>query len=132
MANQNIAISPSVVRYLLVLDRLQCPSGIRTVDVARELGIRKPSAHTMLNNLRCANIVTKDSNGAVHLTHYGRALTAQYRMYYNAMVDALSMVLPKTADLRRAASTLIAEIDEDTLNAMCAQSFGGINVPANN
>ena len=47
MTNPKLAVSASVVRYLLALDALKGAGGIRTTDVARYLNIKKPSAHTM-------------------------------------------------------------------------------------
>ena len=58
MTNPRLAVSASVVRYLLALDALKSSGGIRTIDVARHLNVKKPSAHTMLNNLRDAGILT--------------------------------------------------------------------------
>ena len=72
MTNPKFAMSASVVRYLLALDALRGAGGIRTIDVARYLNIKKPSAHTMLNNLKDAGVLTKDELGIAHLTGYGR------------------------------------------------------------
>ena len=71
MTNPKLAVSASVIRYLLALDALKGAGGIRTTDVARYLNIKKPSAHTMLNNLKDAEILTKDELGIAHLTGYG-------------------------------------------------------------
>lgn len=60
MTNPKLAVSASVVRYLLALDALKGAGGIRTTDVARYLNIKKPSAHTMLNNLKDADILLCD------------------------------------------------------------------------
>ena len=60
MTNPKFAISASVIRYLLALDALKGSGGIRTVDVARYLNVKKPSAHTMLNNLKDADVLTKE------------------------------------------------------------------------
>ena len=45
MTNPKLAVSASVIRYLLALDALKGAGGIRTTDVARYLNIKKPSAH---------------------------------------------------------------------------------------
>ena len=83
MTNPKLAVSASVIRYLLALDALKGAGGIRTTDVARYLNIKKPSAHTMLNNLKDAEILTKDELGIAHLTGYGVELTQKYRRYYS-------------------------------------------------
>ena len=63
MTNPKLAVSASVIRYLLALAALKGAGGIRTTDVARYLNIKKPSAHTMLNNLKEAEILPKDALG---------------------------------------------------------------------
>ena len=115
MTNPRLAVSASVVRYLLALDALKSSGGIRTIDVARHLNVKKPSAHTMLNNLRDAGILTKDELGIAHLT-------SRYRRYYCAVASALARALPPSADVKNAACTLVAELSEQVLEELCAQS----------
>lgn len=51
MAGKN-KLTASHIRYLLVMKRLeQCGTGVRSVDLASELGVSKPSIHVMLNTL---------------------------------------------------------------------------------
>lgn len=121
MTNPKLAVSPSVVRYLLALDALKGSGGIRTIDVARYLNIKKPSAHTMLSNLRDAEIITKDAAGLSHLTDYGTELTGRYSRYYRAVRGTLARVLPEQADIQNAACALVAELDESTLERLCAE-----------
>ena len=122
MTNPKFAVSASVVRYLLALDALKGGGGIRTTDVARYLNIKKPSAHTMLNNLKDAGILTKDELGIAHLTSGGAELTRQYHRYYCAAAAALERVLPSSADIRNAACALVAELSEQVLEELCAHS----------
>lgn len=119
MTNPKFAISASVVRYLLALDALKGAGGIRTTDVARYLNIKKPSAHTMLNNLKDAGIITKDDLGTAHLTGFGTELTKRYRRYYCAVSAALARTLPPEADIKNASCALIAELPERVLEQLC-------------
>lgn len=130
MTNPKLAVSASVVRYLLALDALKGASGIRTTDVARYLNIKKPSAHTMLNNLKDAEILTKDELGIAHLTGYGVELTQQCRRYYSAVAATLARTLPPAADIKNAACVLVAELDEQVLEELCARcgAEGTLNV----
>ena len=50
MTNPKLAVSASVIRYLLALLARTGAGVIRTTDVALYLNIKNPSAHTMLNN----------------------------------------------------------------------------------
>ena len=124
MTNPKLAVSTSVVRYLLALDVLRGADGIRTIDVARYLNIKKPSAHTMLNNLKDADVLTKDNDGVAHLTDYGSELTKQYHRYYCAVSAALAQCLPQTADIKNASCALIAELSEPVLEELCGQCGG--------
>ncbi len=130
MTNPKFAVSASVVRYLLALDALRGAGGIRTTDVARYLNIKKPSAHTMLNNLKDAGLLTKDELGIAHLTSYGTELTSRYRRYYCAAAEALARTLPASADIKGAACALVAELSEQVLEELCAQGTaeGTLNV----
>lgn len=119
MTNSKLALSPSVVKYLLALDALGDAEGIHTVDVARYLNVKKPSAHTMLNNLRDADIITKDDFGMAHLTRCGSELTERCRRYYTAVSDALHRALPDGACIKNAACTLVSELDEEILEELC-------------
>ncbi len=120
MTNPKLAVSASVVRYLLALDALRGGGGIRTTDVARYLNIKKPSAHTMLNNLKDAGLLTKDELGIAHLTGSGAELTQRCRRYYCAVAAALGRVLPPSADIKNAACALVAELSEQALEELCA------------
>ena len=128
MTNPKLAVSASVIRYLLALDALKGAGGIRTTDVARYLNIKKPSAHTMLNNLKDAEILTKDELGIAHLTGYGVELTQKYRRYYSAVAATLARTLPP--DIKNAACALVAELDEQVLEELCARcgAEGTLNV----
>ena len=121
MTNPKLAVSASVVRYLLALDALKGSGGIRTIDVARHLNVKKPSAHTMLNNLREAGVLTKDELGMAHLTGCGLELTSRCRRYYCAVAEALARTLPPSADVKNAACALVAELSEQVLEELCAQ-----------
>lgn len=54
----------------------------------------------MLNNLKDAEILTKDELGIAHLTGYGVELTQKYRRYYSAVAATLARTLPPAADIK--------------------------------
>ena len=61
-------ITASHIRYLLVLRKLdKDANGIRSVDVANELGFAKSSIHDMLNVLMRLNLVKKGIKRAYFL-----------------------------------------------------------------
>ena len=88
MTNPRLAVSASVVRYLLALDALKSSGGIRTIDVARHLNVKKPSAHTMLNNLRDVGILTKDDlESLVTLKRIADGLMARIHENYRFIIS---------------------------------------------
>ncbi len=88
MTNPRLAVSASVVRYLLALDALKSSGGIRTIDVARHLNVKKPSAHTMLNNLRDVGILTKDDlESLVTLKRIADGLMARIHANYRFIIS---------------------------------------------
>ena len=121
MTDPKIKVSAAVVGYLVALDALGASGGIRTIDVARYLNIKKPSAHSMLGNLREADIITKDAAGLSRLTLCGAELARRCREYYDAVTDALAHALPPEADVRNAVCVLVAELDEATLEKLCTK-----------
>lgn len=87
MTNPRLAVSASVVRYLLALDALKSSGGIRTIDVARHLNVKKPSAHTMLNNLRDAPICSDDLESLVTLKRIADGLMARIHANYRFIIS---------------------------------------------
>ncbi len=87
MTNPRLAVSASVVRYLLALDALKSSGGIRTIDVARHLNVKKPSAHTMLNNLRDATICSDDLESLVTLKRIADGLMARIHANYRFIIS---------------------------------------------
>ena len=87
MTNPRLAVSASVVRYLLALDALKSSGGIRTIDVARHLNVKKPSAHTMLNNLRDVTICSGDLESLVTLKRIADGLMARIHANYRFIIS---------------------------------------------
>ena len=87
MTNPRLAVSASVVRYLLALDALKSSGGIRTIDVARHLNVKKPSAHTMLNNLRDVTICSDDLERLVTLKRIDDGLMARIHANYRFIIS---------------------------------------------
>ena len=87
MTNPRLAVSASVVRYLLALDALKSSGGIRTIDVSRHLNVKKPSAHTMLNNLRDGTICSDDLESLGTLNRIADGLMARIHANYRFIIS---------------------------------------------
>ena len=73
MANTNAnKLSASHIRYLLVLKKLAASDlGVRSVELAAELGVSKPSVCNMLCVLAEMKLVDKQPRSIVYLTQAG-------------------------------------------------------------
>ena len=74
MADEQRTLTPSAIKYLLaLLDLCQNDAGARCMDIAEQLRVKKPSVHSMIENLCAAGLAEKKKYGTVFLTPEGRA-----------------------------------------------------------
>lgn len=120
MANQNTTLTASNIKYLLVLYHISpANTGTRCVRIAENLGVTKPSVHTMMNTLKDMGLVQKDLYGSVSFTEKGLALTERYSEYFDLISSYFSEILPEEADAKSAACALLAELPEKSLSIFC-------------
>ena len=120
MANQEKTLTASNIKYLLVMRNLNADGkGIRSTDIAKALGITKPSVHTMIKALQSMELATKDRYGIVWFTDRGKKLADRYTKYFETVLNRLHTFLPEDADMRSVACAMIAELTEDDIKAMC-------------
>ena len=110
MANTNAnKLSASHIRYLLVLKKLAASDlGVRSVELAAELGVSKPSVCNMLCVLAEMKLVDKQPRSIVYLTQAGNQMAKKYSEYYDAVFAILrkpdlqiSVSFPKRDYLRK-------------------------------
>ena len=70
VGNRNL--TPAKENYLKALLLLSKNDGAQTSDVARHLGVTKPSVSSMMNVLMAEGYITKKKYGRIYLTEYGR------------------------------------------------------------
>ena len=116
MANMNAnKLSASHIRYLLVLKKLAASDlGVRSVELAAELGVSKPSVCNMLCVLAEMKLVDKQPRSIVYLTQAGNQMAKKYSEYY----DAVFAILRKYISPESVCS-LIAGMTEDSLEELC-------------
>lgn len=115
-----IALTAPNIRYLITIQSLdKNGSGVRCVDVASALGLSKPSVHSMMATFIRMNLVSKDSYGAAFLTDKGRATAARYSRYYDAVTQLLQRNFPEAENIQTAACSLMSELPEECLSALC-------------
>ncbi len=70
--NDKLKLSASHIRYLLLIKKLsESGYGVRGIDLVKELGVKKPSVHSMLRTLTGMNLIDKKPQQAACLTEYG-------------------------------------------------------------
>ncbi len=78
------------IRCLLVLKKLGgAGAGVRSVELAAELDVSKPSVYAMLRTLGEMGLVRKQPHSLAWLTPDGIRLAGQYAQYYDAVFAAL-------------------------------------------
>ena len=116
MANTNAnKLSASHIRYLLVLKKLAASDlGVRSVELASELGVSKPSVCNMLCVLAEMKLVDKQPRSIVYLTQAGNQMAKKYSEYYDAVFAILTKYISPES-----VCSLIAGMTEDSLEELC-------------
>lgn len=107
-ANTN-KLSASHIRYLLVLKKLAASDlGVRSVELAAELGVSKPSVCNMLCVLAEMKLVDKQPRSIVYLTQAGNQMAEKYSEYYDAVFAILTKYISEIARVLKSNGILIA------------------------
>lgn len=68
-----------------VLELEQLHGVVRSIDIAKKLGVSRPSVNKAINNLKEAGMVTQQSYGDIRLTDLGRK-TAKDIIYRHTLI----------------------------------------------
>lgn len=123
MTKEGQALTAANIRYLLVIRELDTRRrGARGTDIARQLGVTKPSVFTMTRNLRELGLAEQEKYGAVCLTPLGRQRAEQYADCYALLLRRLEESLGCAgADYRSAVCELLADTPERELPPLLAR-----------
>jgi len=91
-----MASSESVEMYLEAIVELNAQSqAVRSVDIARYLGVTKPSVSRAMANLKAAGFILQEPYGRITLTEKGRAeanrIHSLHHMITDFFMDALGL-----------------------------------------
>ena len=127
MADLQKNLTPSAIKYLLVLKELCTPEkGARCMDIAERLHVTKPSVHSMISNLCDAGLVERKKYGTVFLTPAGCEEAERYASCCSRLSDRLQDALGlEEEDARSAACAVLAQLP-DALQRL-SQTLGGQN-----
>lgn len=116
-------LTASHINYLIVLYRLDGgDKGIRCVDIAKALGISKPSVHKMMNILSTMKLVKKTKYGTVFLMEDGKNTATQYNQYYEIMRGYFEECFRLSHnEAKRSALAVLSELSTDNTQNVCEQ-----------
>lgn len=114
--NDKPKLSASHIRYLLLIKKLsEAGRGVRGIELAKELGIKKPSAHAMLRTLTDLKLIDKKPQQAAYLTEYGIQTAEKYKRFYDAVLSVLTEYLSEDEIVPEAICSMIAGMTEESL-----------------
>lgn len=106
-------LSASHIRYLIKLYQLSSDGvGVKNVDLAKALGVSKPSVHNMLKYLSETEHVEQRSYGLAHLTEKGREVAGKYAFCFELLIDKVSELCGDASAAENAVCTLLSELGE--------------------
>lgn len=114
MADARKNLTPSAIKYLLALLELcQKDAGARCMDIAEQLRVKKPSVHSMIENLCAAGLTEKKKYGMVFLTPEGRAQAERYAACCLPLRGRMRQTLGlNEEDARSAACAVLAQLPD--------------------
>lgn len=123
MTKKKQTLTASQIKYLITIYHLDiCNAGIRCIDIAKNLGISKPSVHTMLQTLCAMKLIKKTKAGTVFLMEEGKNTAAQYSQYYQIVCHHFEEYFLLSHNVaKRTAFTVISALSADNIEIMCSQ-----------
>lgn len=115
MANA-IRLSASQIRYLLVMKKMsETDKEIQSQELAKNLGVTKPSVHSMINILSKMNLVRKDNRAPVFFTSEGLETAKRYSEYYQAISLIFTDYISKEDCPETVIYYILAELSDNSL-----------------
>lgn len=112
--------------YLEMILMLQEQKGYaRSIDIAHELGVTKPSVSYAVKRLRENGYITVDHDGLIALTAFGMEIASRMYERHKLLTDFL-MVLGVDEETARADACKIEhDLSEKSFNAICRHAERG-------
>ena len=113
-------IQKSAQDYLEAMLMLQQSRGyIRSIDVAEQLGVTKPSVSYATKRLRENGYITMDSDGLISLTQPGQQIAQSMYERHTLLTEFLVRLGVDEATARQDACKMEHDISEETFEALC-------------
>lgn len=103
------------IKYILVIYDLlkDGVNQVRSIDIAKQLHLSRPSVHVMLNALSEMSIIVKDPKGMIKFSADGYILACRYRKYYDAWQYHLNKVVSDSERRKSAICAMITEFSDE-------------------
>lgn len=121
LSGNTMNLSVSKIRYLLTIDRLSKADGTtRSIDIAVQLGVSRPSVHRTLAQLAELGLVVKKPRQSVWLTALGAELVQNYHQNYDLLQQHLiaGLQLP-LFEAEEITSFLVCSLDPIYVERLC-------------
>ncbi len=103
--------SESVEMYLEAILELEARNSVvRSVDIARFLGVTKPSVNRAMTNLKNEGYIRQEPYGDITFTEKGRSKAASIHELHHVITDFLVRSLSISADLAEADACRIEHV----------------------
>ena len=118
-------MSAALIRCLLAVWALDAQmTAVASKDVARLLGVKRPTVHRSLTVLQEKNLITKELYGDVHLTDAGRALAQELETRRDDLTihltDAFGLSPEESV---KAATVLMSELTPESLDKIAGKNL---------
>lgn len=123
MRNSNS--SEDYLKCILVLKEKK--GQVRSIDVARELGVTKPSVSNAMKKLRKENMLTFDEDGFIHLSDEGRRTAEEIHDKHLLITKVLMRIGVSEQTALKEACMIEHVISEETYK--CLRNFHSGNNP---
>ena len=98
---------------------------IRSIDVAAELGVTKPSVSYAVKRLRENGYITMDATGQIHLTDAGHAIAASMYERHKLLTAFLTALGVDEQTARQDACKIEHDLSDETFAAIRRHAEGG-------
>lgn len=118
-------MNESIENYLERILMLQQKKGCaRSVDIAAELGVTKPSVSHATKLLRQNGYITMDSDNCIYLTDSGREIAERMYERHRMLAQFLMRLGVNEETALADACRMEHDISEETFEAICAHAAG--------
>ena len=109
------SLTAAHIRYLLAIKRIYTETGIFSSEIAKELGVSRPTVHNMMDLFVERRYIFKEPQGLVYLTKHGMQVASVYELYYYKIKEVLFSDKRIDSTGEMAICALLGELSEENL-----------------